>query len=552
MKNNGNRAKRNVRGCLFAFVMIAVLPVVAHAQAAPGASEPGGEGPFVIRRVDFDVTGRSLAGVMMRKIDPAGEMIGSSYPDKAALEAFIADRRQVLLNERVLASVATSYDAAPSASGGYDVDLHFATEDTWNIIALPYPKYDSNIGLLLSLRGRDYDFAGSMQELALNLDYKKDTKGRSSYTGDLSFSLPLGAPGAGWAFGFAETGGYWTDGTASSVTSLSLGLDIPNLGFPATAAAYQGVSYNALASTPDLGPDPDAWFLTEGLAARATIPLTGDLGALGPIHLGPLNYAPSVAVSLNWKPGASLSYYGSGMTTSEGNGPYGSGDVIPTIGNSISYGRGGIVATVGNGLSFGRVDWAGNMRDGLALDLVDTTSYNAQYEDLASDLNLDFTGYMEWGGKIGVAARATVIDRFSSRPSADELVYLGWYLRGIIDARITGTQGAFVNLGFPIKLFDFPTHAIIKTAALDFELQMQPFLDAAWVRPDYSEDIGLDQLWYSGGLEFLVFPKALRSFIVRASAGWDLKNVVATKSLAAKTPDGASPYEVFLGLGLMY
>jgi hypothetical protein len=39
---------------------------------------------------------------------------------------------------------------------------------------------------------------------------------------------------------------------------------------------------------------------------------------------------------------------------------------------------------------------------------------------------------------------------------------------------------------------------------------------------------------------------------VRASVGWDLKNVLATHSLTATTPDGYSPYEFYLGLTLLF
>jgi hypothetical protein len=71
-------------------------------------------------------------------------------------------------------------------------------------------------------------------------------------------------------------------------------------------------------------------------------------------------------------------------------------------------------------------------------------------------------------------------------------------------------------------------------------------------RPDFSSSFSSDWLWYSGGLELLVYPLGLRSFTIRASAGWDLKNVLATRSLTAMTPDGQSPYEIYLGLNLLF
>jgi len=59
--------------------------------------------------------------------------------------------------------------------------------------------------------------------------------------------------------------------------------------------------------------------------------------------------------------------------------------------------------------------------------------------------------------------------------------------------------------------------------------------------------------WLTGGLEFLVFPTAIRNFIVRAMIGWDLVSVSQTLNL--KTPtirDGQSPYEFYFGTGLAY
>ena len=134
----------------------------------------------------------------------------------------------------------------------------------------------------------------------------------------------------------------------------------------------------------------------------------------------------------------------------------------------------------------------------------------------------------------------------------DDLTNLGQYMRGILDPRMSGVLASILNVNLPIKLFDFPTHVFIKTHILDFEFQAQPFLDLGLLRPDYSSSPSGDWLWSSGGLELLFFPVGFRSFTVRASAGWDLKNVAATHSLTAETPDGYKPYEVYLGLTLLF
>jgi len=45
----------------------------------------------------------------------------------------------------------------------------------------------------------------------------------------------------------------------------------------------------------------------------------------------------------------------------------------------------------------------------------------------------------------------------------------------------------------------------------------------------------------------------MRTFIVRASAAFDLNAVINNKSFTKPSPrDGGSPYEIFLGLGLFF
>ena len=216
------------------------------------------------------------------------------------------------------------------------------------------------------------------------------------------------------------------------------------------------------------------------------------------------------------------------------------------------YGRGGILATLSNGLAFGRIDWAGNMREGIKLSITSREAYNAQWNDLIGDIIVESELFAQWNRKVGVGARLYGIGRLSGNFPADYLTMLGQYMRGIMDIRMQGVQAVVLNGNVPVKLFDFPTHVFIKTRALDFELQAQPFLDAGLARPNTASGFSSDWLWYAGGLELLFYPEALRSFTVRLSGGWDLKNVISTRSLTSKTPDGFSPYEIYLGLNLLF
>jgi hypothetical protein len=520
--------------------MLACVTAAAAQETAPATKA------YVIRSVDFQIQGRTKAFVLMTIVDPYRRIVGSKFADRESLEAFIADKTRLLASQRVLESARASYDTSPAPGNSIDVALHFETKDSWNIIALPYGTYDSNNGLLLSLRGRDYDFLGSAQPLELNLNYQKSPNSISSYGMQFDFTAPFQALGAVWSLGFVEDGEFWTDGTGSSITTASISYNVPGLDFPLSISAAQSLSYDAYAQTAIV--DPDSWFLGETGVAVAQIPITAGLGSWSGVELGPLGYVPSIEVDYSWKPGQRLDYYGNGTAPSAFD---------PTAAQALQnspayYGRGGVLVSVSNGLSLGRVDWAGNMRQGLSLSLTDRESYNAQWADLMSDLNLTAQLFAQWNHNLGIGLRLLGMARLSGDFPQDDLTMLGQYMRGILDGRVSGVQALIFNGNLNMKLFDFPSHIFIKTHVLDFELQAEPFLDAGLVRPDYSSAFTGDWLWYSGGLELLFFPQGLRSFIVRASAGWDLKNVAATQSLTALTPDGLKPYEVHIGLSLFF
>jgi outer membrane protein assembly factor BamA len=494
MRNKGSVSRR----------AIALLALVMGAAALWAQ-----EAPFVIRGVDFEVKGRTIGFVLRQKIEDDGPVAGRKFADREALEAFIAEKKQILVNNRVLASVESSYDETPNEGGWVDVDLHFAVVDTWNLIALPQPKYDSNSGLTLYVKGRDYNFAGSMQTLTLDFSYVSDTASNKSIELSTSFTLPFRAMSLEWTLGLSQDLQYWTDTTLRSGSSASLGLAIPGLGFPANVSFTQGFSYNV--DKPDYEPDP--YFLSESFSLSASIPTGIELGSLGE-----LSFSPSLGLSRNWWPSTDLTYAG----------------------------RAGTIASFANGFSVGRSDWTGNMRKGTTISLSGSQAYNISFDSISVDLSGTLSAYRNWfDRRLGMVARLTVVDRIVGDRYA-----LGGYLRGIIDERLYGVGGVFANFSVPVKLFDFPTHLLIKKNWLDFECQAQPFLDVAAVAPNRGVTTSTSWIWAAGGLEVLVFPVIMRSFIVRASIGFDLRNVLRTRSLTATASDGYRPYEIYFGTGL--
>jgi hypothetical protein len=210
--------------------------------------------------------------------------------------------------------------------------------------------------------------------------------------------------------------------------------------------------------------------------------------------------------------------------------------------------REGLVLTLGNKLSLGRADWMGNSRRGLTLSLSNYDYQNFSDGSWIVDADAAAEAYAPVGDILAFKAQ---VQGFW-RPAGIPRITLGGYMRGILDSRLNGDLGLFVNLDAPVKLFDFPTHLLIGKDWLDFELQASPFIDAALVRRNASTPLRDHDLFLSGGLEFLVFPLRMRSFIVRASFGFDLRALSQTLSLDKLTFDGSKPYEVFIGLGSFY
>jgi len=122
---------------------------------------PGDDRLYVIVAFEFDIRGRTRPNALLHN---AELRVGEELHGRAGLEEYIRDRTQVLTNMRILRDTAEiSYSVgARREDGAYPVTLLIKVEDSWNIIALPIPEYDSNTGFELDLRIRHYNFLGTM------------------------------------------------------------------------------------------------------------------------------------------------------------------------------------------------------------------------------------------------------------------------------------------------------------------------------------------------------------------------------------------------------
>ncbi len=499
------------------FLCFVATPIAASSQAESAAAEDE-PSAYVIRSVDFEVKGKTIPFVMRQKIEADGSLVGRSFPDLESLEALIESKRMTLASNRVFESVEASYTLEGAEDGTASVSIVFSVTDTWNIMAFPMPDYSSDSGFKLYIKGKDYNFLGSMEPLTLNLSYVDDADGDKSFAAYASFHYPFKAFSYEWDLGITEDFEIWfDDGIFSSSTNFGLTMNIPDFGFPASVTLSSGFNYNADQPTAD---ELDPFFLSHGIGFNASMPTGLELGSFGPI-----SYGFSAGLSMNWWPGDDM-------------------DV---------GGRSGFSLRHGDSLSAGRVDWIGNTRRGSKVSLGSSQSIHMDTSALTWDISAVYEGYASfWEGRAGIAAKVAALARPDTR--AGNPIGISDSLRGIRGGRANCEAALVTNITLPIKLFDFPTHVLIKKDWLDFEFHIQPFGDLAIAVPDWSSlKPNMDWIWAAGGLEFVVYPKRFRSVIVRAGIGFDALSVLANKSLTAPSPrDGASPYEIYFTTGLHY
>ena len=493
---------------------------VAHAQ----------ESTYQIAKIAYDIDGRTRVWVLadVLELEP-----GQTFATLEELEEFLAQQEQLLVNQRILQEVSVHYtitsvasqpdsstekDAgvtatpstgttAPNSALVNDITVLVTIRDTWNFFVLPYFKYDSNTGLLLSLRTRDYNFFGTNQTLSIDFDYERTDEEEDLFTIAADFRLPFNLFDRRW----------------EAIVEQNLEIEDSDLDFElSTGLAYYfdflGLEWNAVYTesyrylTED--PEDDTYFFTSAFDLGTTI----DTGIITP-EFGPLNYTPNAYT--DW------SYRSSG----------------------ISEERQGLKVGFEHALATGDFDWVGNYRDGQKVQIGNDNTYNIRNKEWTRAITTEVAMYRAlWQPSEDVWPKAGVSAGFSGFYLIDgadkEQDDAAKAARGVLNDTMNGDLGLFLNLD-----------AIITFWTLEpiFEAQFGTFFDIAYVRDvrgDFSEKTAFDanrDLRYGAGIEIVGFPLFARSLYVRGSLGFDLIEI----------NDGAAPLssearEIFIGLGHHY
>ena len=482
---------------------------------------------YVITDFIFDINGRTRPEALIRN----GEFKkGIKIQGRASLENYIAEKTQMLVNQRVLKdNVRISYSVGvPATDNTYPVTLTIKAEETWNIIMLPKPEYSTNTGFDLTLKARDYNFLGSMNPLRIDLGYSYDENKHSSFNFELDTEIPFRAFGYNWKITEDNIFSYRPQVEEPFYYRNSTGLSM-ELPFRATTFTFGFLEYftineeNADRYKARYGDFQNGFYMTSKLYTSWKIP-TG----LKVLDFGELTYTPELSASFNHE----FSKW------------------------PLDEFRKGPFLNFNHTLGFEKTDWHANYRSGLSAGFGNSYSYdfyrlNQNREPLSIYFTLYGIGHFIQSNWFAFSTQIRYRHWFYHDPEYYEQA--GDYLRGIANKAICSDYMLSLNADFPFRVLLFTPSKWFNTSKLklfDFELQISPIIDMAMYHdPKAQISFNPKNIAVTGGIEFILFPAFFRSFYARLSLGCNLREMITARPF--KLPSGENR-EIFFGLGHFY
>ena len=211
----------------------------------------------------------------------------------------------------------------------------------------------------------------------------------------------------------------------------------------------------------------------------------------------------------------------------------------------MDYPRKGPVTTLSHTLGFGEVDWVGNYRRGLEVSLENSNAFNNYKLEWEKDITLTATGHLPLSKHFALSGRF-MYRQWLDTPY-DEA---GDLLRGIKNSHITTRYMFSLNMDFPILAKQFYVSKSLYSRTMrffNFDLHISPFIDLAVVDAPLDEDESFQNFLFTGGMEIILFPHAMRSIYLRVSVGFNMAYYFQTHYIPA-----GNNRELFIGLGHHY
>ena len=464
---------------------------------------------YQIENVEYIINGFTKEAPLADKIQVDKRRIFYSQEE---FEAYISELNTEFHNMRTIESHEISFEFLEPKNNIIPVKLKIYVKDTWNIIALPYPSFDSNKGFEFKLKLKDFSFLGRLEPFTIDLIYNKDNNDKSSFSLGSKFALPFYVNPVKLVL-FNEAGlsinqdkEFGLNIETGLSASHKLGVDWITL----TAGITQSIDISASPSEKD-------YYLTNGFYTSLVFDIYKDQ------TLGTIKWTPYFGIDGNWK-----------------------------FTKITKENKKGLNINWAHSFGMGKVNWINNFRQGFTVNLDNSYKYNTYKKgNVDVSFNLETKGFYSFLERVGLYGRFDFFYNLFGKTSSE---HTGKILRGILNKRIETDTAFSFNFDVPIKIGVFKWEEITGvewTRFFGFELHITPFFDMALVH-DKNTDTYYNPKhgWYSGGFEIIMYPIKMRSIYARISYGHDLREIKNKDGYAKR--DGKPVSEIFIGIGLHY
>ena len=503
-------------------LMILIIPALAS-QTIENI-----ETRYVITTITYDTTGRINKTALAVKLDLKEDLTFFSLPE---LLEYIENKKAELTNLRPLTDMSTvvfTHDWNEQLEQ-YDVTLIIYATEGWNFILLPYFRYrDTANGPRTSIspRYRDYNFAGSLEPLAINMDYNMAFLENGEFDQNIATSVEFQYPFQYDKHRFALT---TVDSFVYQIGDVALSNDLVlNLqySYPLTsmitlqALTYQRGYTNLYLAEPDYA---GTFTYGENALGYSTV---FQLNRIPLPIFETIKYTPLTQYTIRYPIAERLS------------------DRDDRYNQKI---------LASHQLRAGKSSWIRGsfFRQGLTMSARNSYTYEI---DNANGWEIEVQGeaiaHYTSNNILGINTRAIIDQRWYLYPNSVDISVNGPEydnrLRGILDTEVDNSHTAFVfNSEILFRLFQLQPLA---------EFQMGPLmdvmvrrrhniggLDTGYAPFDPSEDLHV-----TAGIEGLAHALFANSIVVRGSYGIDVGELVESGSYSL------SNREIFIGVGLYY
>lgn len=492
---------------------------------------------FDIQQSDLKIIGKTKAYSIDQKVPFDTEKI---FTSKEELEKYLENYKRNLINLRAFDSIEIIQELPTDLSTYKDkiipVKIVVKLKDTIHLIAVPYPKYDSNTGFSFKLKAKDTNFIGSLNEMTSDLYVLIPSKEADNKKTEFGFKFDFDYPFKSGIFDTTFVNSYdisYTFGNSMPEWNMKTGLKFV---LPFEKHSFQIEFYQSAFNNFDYKEFNDSIYFNEDVLFSVPMYI------LENSYLGKIKYSPFMEFYFNWD-----------------------FDYINKNNSDLSS----PVISIGHSIFAERIDWNKNFRDGICFDIKNMFDYNIQRNQIYPFISAEISAFKSfnlldnnWFNKFGFTSNLYIFHYFIDTKNEyidSDGKKIGSKLRGIRDEQFykNTNVSATKNISALILNFDIPFHIFTtnfkKLSLFNFDLQFSPFIDIGLTYNKVTNRyFSFKDGFYSSGIEVLVYPKKFSSLTVRASLGIDCGMLLFKEYLDTSWRIQYSKYEFSFGVGLHY